>query len=173
MSVSHLILIGLMGAGKTCIGRRLAANLELPFLDVDERIVTAAGRSIPEIFAEEGEDGFRRLETEVLKKIIGEKAVIATGGGAVLSGENRDLIRAHPPVIWLDASPATLARRIGRNSNRPLMAGVNPLEKARELADIRNPLYAQCADFHLRTDRMSKQAAVDAILGFLSEWRHE
>ncbi|MDQ7010546.1 MAG: shikimate kinase, partial [Mariprofundaceae bacterium] len=152
---------------------RLAAHLELPFIDVDEHIVAAAGRSIPDIFAEVGETGFRRLETDALKSVIDENAVIATGGGVVLSGENRNLIRAHPPVIWLDAAPRILAGRIGKNSGRPLMAGVDPLEKARELADIRNPLYAECADFHLRTDRLGKQAAVEAILRFLSEWRHE
>ncbi len=167
------ILIGLMGAGKSRIGRRLAADLRLLLIDLDEYIVVAEGRSIADIFAEDGEAEFRRLETEMLRSVVDENAIIATGGGIVLSEENRTLLKLHPPVIWLDSSVKALAKRIGGRTGRPLMVGVDPLEKTRELATIRNPFYAECSDFHLRTDQMSKQEAVDTIIMFLSEWQHE
>jgi len=164
-----MLLIGPMGAGKSTVGRLLAARLAFPFVDLDEAIVVRAGKTIPAIFAEEGEIAFRRLESQLLAEQVGSQAVVATGGGAVLTEGNRLLLKAHPPVIWLDAPPEVLALRIAGDLNRPLLNGVDPLQKARELDAIRRPLYAECASLHLRTDQLKTHAAVAAILRFLSE----
>lgn len=165
------ILIGLMGSGKSSIGRRLAAQLKLPLIDLDEYIVRKAGLSIPEIFAESGEAGFRRMETEALGETIRRHAVIATGGGIVMREENRRLLRDNPPVIWLQARPEFLAARIAGDSNRPLVAAGDTLNRLKELARIRDPLYRQCADFCLPRDSMKKREAVTVIMRFLSEWQ--
>jgi len=166
------VLIGLMGSGKSSIGRRLAARLGLPLIDLDDVIVSESGCSIPKIFQNQGEAEFRRRETEALREIITKQAVIATGGGVVLSPENRSLLRSHPPVIWLKASPKFLASRIKGDSNRPLIAAGDTQKRLREQATERNPLYAECADLYLRRDRMKKGKIVKTIVKFLSEW-HE
>ncbi|MDX8405313.1 MAG: shikimate kinase, partial [Mariprofundus sp.] len=116
------ILVGLMGSGKSSIGRRLAAYMDLPLIDLDDYIVEQAGRSIPEIFERNGEPAFRQMETNALRDVIDKHAVIATGGGIVECEENRLILKAHPPVIWLKASPEFLADRIDGDSNRPLIA---------------------------------------------------
>ena len=164
------ILIGLMGSGKSSIGRRLATVLQRPLIDLDEWIVRQEGRSIPEIFADCGEEGFRDIETEALKQVLPQQAVIATGGGIVMREENRRLLRAHPPVIWLRAAPEFLARRIDGDSNRPLIAQGDTLKKLQELAAVRYPLYAECADYVLPRDDMKKSQALQCILAFLSGW---
>lgn len=160
-----------MGSGKSSIGKRLAKYLNLPLIDLDDTIVDKAGISIPEIFAKYGEAGFRKMESETLKEVINENAVIATGGGVVLSRKNRALLRANPPVIWLKASPKFLAGRIEGDANRPLVAAGNTLSKLRELAIIRNPLYAECASLTLQRDEIEKDEAMQAIIRFLSEWQ--
>ena len=167
-----LILIGLMGSGKSSIGRRLAAHLSLPLIDLDATIVTESGLSIPEIFTQQGETGFRKLETETLRKAIAQHAVIATGGGVVLSQENRTLLKENnAPVVWLKAPPEFLATRIAGDANRPLIATGNALEKLRELADIRDPLYEECADFVLPRDEMDKQQAMKVIVRFMTSYK--
>jgi len=166
------VLIGLMGSGKSSIGRRLAARLGLPLIDLDDVIVAESGCSIPEIFQNQGEAEFRRRETETLSRVIGRPAILATGGGVVLSEENRSLLRSHPPVIWLKASPKFLAGRIKGDANRPLIAAGDTQKRLREQAAERDPLYEQCADLILRRDRMKKGKIVKVIVKFLSEW-HE
>jgi len=164
-----LILIGLMGSGKSSIGRRLSTHLNLPLIDLDDTIVAKAGLSIPEIFAQQGENEFRKLETEALRETIAQHAVVATGGGVVLTKENRALLKTSGvPVIWLKASPEFLANRIEGDTNRPLIASGNTLEKLRELSEIRNPLYTECADFILPRDEMDKQQAMEVIIRFLT-----
>ncbi len=167
------VLIGLMGSGKSSIGRRLAAALELPLVDLDAVIVEQVGRPIPKIFAERGEEGFRDLETDMLARVIGRPAVLATGGGIVMRERNRALLRQHPPVIWLKADPEFLAARIKGDANRPLIAGGNALETLRQLADLRYPLYEACADFVLPRGDMKKSEALREILAFLHRWRRE
>ncbi|WP_238701097.1 shikimate kinase [Mariprofundus erugo] len=164
------VLVGLMGSGKSSIGRRLARALELELIDLDEYIVDKAGMSIPAIFAAEGEEAFRDRETAALREVLGRPAVIATGGGAIMREENRQLLKAHPPVIWLKASPKFLARRIKGDSNRPLIAGGDVRKRLRALAKIRHPLYKECADFILPRADMSKDEAMVAILEFLANW---
>jgi len=165
------ILVGLMGSGKSSIGRRLAKKLGLPLIDLDDYIVEQAGRTIPEIFEQDGEAAFRRMETEALRAVVGRHAVIATGGGIVGCEENRQILKAHPPVIWLKASPEFLANRIDGDSNRPLIAAGDTLKKLQDLAAIRYPLYEQCADFILPRGDMKKPEALQSIIRFLSEYQ--
>ncbi|MDX8407369.1 MAG: shikimate kinase [Mariprofundaceae bacterium] len=171
MTGIYPILVGLMGSGKSSIGRRLAARLQLPLVDLDHVIVEQAGCSIPEIFAERGEAGFRELESRILAEVIGKPAVLATGGGIVMREENRELLKQHPPVIWLNASPAFLAQRIDGDANRPLIADGDTLNKLQELARVRYPLYEACADFVLPRGDMKKSEALAAIIEFLADWK--
>lgn len=165
------ILVGLMGSGKSSLGRKVANKLNLPLIDLDNYIVDKAGCSIPEIFSKYGEIAFRNMETEALREVINKRAVIATGGGIVISEENRMLLKNNPPVIWLKACPEFLARRIDGDSNRPLVAAGNTLNKLKDLAEIRNPFYQECADFCLPRDNMNKKEALEAIMQFLSTWQ--
>ena len=157
-----------MGSGKSSIGKRLATHLNLPLIDLDAAIVNCAGLTIPEIFAQQGETEFRKLETKALRKAVTQYAVIATGGGVVISKENRVLLKGNDaPVVWLKASPKFLANRIEGDTNRPLIASGDTLKKLQELSDVRNPLYEECADFILPRDAMKKQQAMEVIARFL------
>lgn len=165
------VLVGLMGSGKSSIGRRLANKLELPLIDLDDEIVKAEGRSIPDIFADQGEDGFREIETQQLKKCLGQPAVLATGGGIVMREENRHLLEAYAPVIWLKASPEFLALRIDGDINRPLIAQGGTLQKLQQLAEIRYPFYEACSDYVLPRGDMKKAEALESILSFLDDFQ--
>ena len=126
-----IVLVGLMGVGKSTIGRRLAIRLDVPFIDADTEIETAAGMSIPEIFARFGEPYFRNGERRVIQRLIdGRAKVIATGGGAFVNDETRALILEHALAIWLDADIDVLVDRVARRDNRPLLKGRNPREGA-------------------------------------------
>jgi len=164
------VLIGLMGVGKSSIGRRLAEQLQMPLIDLDDAIVARAGKRSPEIFAEQGEAAFRAMETQLLREVVAERAIIATGGGIVMAEENREILKANPPVIWLKASPEYLAERIDGDTNRPLIAAGDTLKRLRELAELRYPLYEQCADLVLPREHMKKKEIVQVILRFLSSW---
>ncbi|WP_394648145.1 shikimate kinase [uncultured Sphingomonas sp.] len=143
-----IVLVGLMGAGKSTVGRRLAMRLALPFVDADTEIESAAGMSIADIFAQFGEDYFRDGERRVIQRLIdGRPKVIATGGGAFVNDETRALILSDALAIWLDAPVEVLAERVRRRDTRPLLRGKDPATVLRELAAIRNPLYALA---HLR-----------------------
>lgn len=146
----HVVLVGLMGSGKTTVGRRLAARLERAFVDADEALEEIADRTIAEVFAEDGERGFRAIEADVLVELLEhhEPTVIASGGGVVLSGENRRRLR-QPSVttVWLDASPAFLASRVQAKPHRPLLAGEEtPRQVLERLHGERAPLYREVAD---------------------------
>lgn len=143
-----IALIGLMGAGKSTVGRRLARRIGLPFVDADREIEAAAGLSIAEIFERFGEPHFRDGERRVLARLVeGPPQVIATGGGAFMDRETRALILERCVAIWLDAEIETLAERVGRRSHRPLLKGKDPAALLRGLAEARNPVYAEA---HLR-----------------------
>jgi shikimate kinase len=159
-----IVLVGLMGAGKSTVGRRLAARLRLPFADADREIEVAAGLSIPEIFARFGEEGFRDGERRVIARLIdGQPKVVATGGGAFMNDETRALILDHATAVWLDADIDVLVERVRRRNDRPLLAGRDARAALVELAAKRNPIYA-LAPIHIRSEPLPHDAAVESIL---------
>jgi len=159
-----IALVGLMGVGKSTIGRRLAVALGMPFHDADAEIETAAGRSVSEIFASFGEVAFRDGERRVIARLLdGPPHVLATGGGALTHPETRDLIRSKAVSIWLKADLEVLARRLGRRDSRPLLVGKEPLAVFREQAAAREPLFA-AADIVVETGVAAHQASVDEVI---------
>ena len=159
-----IVLVGLMGVGKTTIGRRLAKRMRLPFVDADREIEDAAGMSVGEIFERYGEAHFRDGERRVIARLIkGEPRVIATGGGAFMNDETRALILTTATAIWLDSDLDTLAERVGRRDDRPLLRGRDARHVLGELAAIRNPVYA-LAPIHVRSHPAPHEATVDAIV---------
>jgi shikimate kinase len=144
ISSRSIVLIGLMGAGKTTIGRRLAVHLNLPFSDADQEIETAAGCTVSEIFARHGEPAFRDGERKVIARLLdGERRVLATGGGAFMNAETRALIRERGLSIWLRADIDLLMERVGRRQNRPLLKTGDPRAVMERLMAERHPVYAQ------------------------------
>lgn len=159
-----IVLVGLMGVGKSTVGRRLAARLKLPFVDADREIEAAAGLSVSEIFARFGEAGFRDGERRVIARLIdGTRKVVATGGGAFMNADTRALILARAIVVWLDADLDLLAERVRRRNDRPLLAGRDARAVLAELAAVRNPIYAQ-AHIHIHSQPLPHEATVNAIL---------
>lgn len=164
-----IVLVGLMGVGKSTVGRRLAQRLNLPFVDADEEIERAAGLSVSEIFARYGEAHFRDGERRVIARLMdGAPKVIATGGGAFVHEATRALILDQATAIWLDADIPTLVDRVRRRGNRPLLKGKDAGTVLRELAERRNPLYAQ-AHHRIVSQSAPHDATVDAILALLKE----
>lgn len=157
-----------MAVGKSSVGRRLATALSLPFRDADEEIERAAGRSVAEIFEAFGEEEFRSGERRVIARLLDEPVhVLATGGGAFLDPETRALLRERAVVVWLKADLPTLARRVSRKDNRPLLRGRDPLEVLTSQAEARYPAYAQ-AHLSVETGEGAHAAAVDAVLSALA-----
>jgi shikimate kinase len=139
-----IVLVGMMGCGKSSVGKRLAQRLGLPFLDADVEIETAAGMTIPEIFAQRGEAEFRDGERRVIRRILTTSAplVLATGGGAFMNAETRGAIAQHGLSLWLKAEPEVLMRRVRKRANRPLLQTADPEGTLRRLLAEREPLYA-------------------------------
>lgn len=165
-----IALVGLMGVGKSSIGRRLGLALGLPFKDADTEVEAAAGRSIPEIFSAFGEPAFRDGERRVIARLLeGEPHVLATGGGAFVNDETRALIKEKAISIWLKADLEVLAKRVGRKDNRPLVRGRDPMAVLKEQAEVRYPCYAE-ADIAVQTGDTPHQEAVDAILAALRDY---
>jgi shikimate kinase len=164
----NLILVGMMGAGKTTVGRLLARRLKRPFVDSDDVIVRRCGVSIPVIFEIEGEVGFRQRERQTIAELCGQRgAVIATGGGAVLSPENRNAIAGGGRVIYLHGRPNQLWHRVRHDRNRPLLATPDPQKRLDELYAQRDPLYREVAEIVLDTGRQSAQTLVKDLLARL------
>ncbi len=163
-----IVLVGLMGAGKTTVGRRLAQRLRLPFVDADHEIERAAGMTVTDIFDRFGEAHFRDGERRVIARLIdGTPRVVATGGGAFINPETRALILDRALAIWLDAEPAVLADRVRRRDTRPLLRGRDPEETLRALAAVRNPLYA-LAPVRVKSVAGPHEMTVEAILKALN-----
>lgn len=139
-----IVLVGLMGSGKSTIGRRLAQHLGMHFADADDEIERAAGMTISDIFARFGEAHFRDGERRVIERLMtGRPLVLATGGGAFMNDATRALIQEKGVSVWLDADIPTLVERVARRSHRPLLKDRDPAEVLRELAAVRNPVYAE------------------------------
>lgn len=152
----NIFLVGLMGAGKTSVGRMLAKRMNKDFYDADAEIERATGVKIPVIFDIEGESGFRAREEKVIERLTAlHDIVLATGGGAILSPANRTRLRRHGRVIYLRAAPEDLWRRTRRDRNRPLLQTANPLAKLKELHAKRDPLYSEVADLVVDTGAQS------------------
>ena len=167
--LQNIILTGFMGTGKTTVGRILAAKLGRPFLDVDELIVEMEGKEIPTIFSESGEEYFRQLETRAISQAIsGEAKVISTGGGALLTPKNREMMQAGGFLLCFTASPTEIINRLGQGKGRPLLQGENALSKVRELLKERSPLYAEVLH-KISTDGKKPQKIVQEILLLLQE----
>ena len=165
-----IFLVGPMGAGKTTIGRQLANVLRREFKDSDHEIVRRTGASIPLIFDIEGEDGFRKRESDVINDLTAEKdLVLATGGGAVLLEENRRFLHERGIVVYLFASIEQLLKRTARDRNRPLLQTADPRAKLEELMQVRDPLYREVADMVLYTDDRSVRSVIKEILIRLDE----
>lgn len=163
-----IVLVGLMGVGKTTVGRRLAQRLDLTFVDADEEIEAAAGMTVAEIFERFGESYFRDGERRVIARLVdGTPKVIATGGGAFMNEETRTLILDRATAVWLEADIEVLVERVGRRATRPLLKGRNPRDVLRDLAKVRNPIYA-LAPIHIRSQPSPHDATVKAILKALS-----
>lgn len=161
----NIVLIGLMGCGKSSVGRIVANMLGFQFVDTDHLLIEAAGCSIPEIFAREGEAGFRARESAVLRRLLGKRhCVIATGGGIVTQARNRPLLRHLGFLTWLEAAPALLARRTAGNNDRPLLRDGEPPEtKLHRLLEERGPLYRELADLRIQTDDLSQQESAYGV----------
>jgi shikimate kinase len=153
---SNIFLIGLMGAGKTSVGRLLARRLNKTFYDCDHEVERTTGVRIPVIFEIEGEAGFRARESRMLAELAASNGIVlATGGGAVLAPENRKVLSAHGTVVYLRASPQELWQRTRHDRNRPLLQTGNPLAKLTELYGQRDPLYREIADIVVDTGNQS------------------
>jgi shikimate kinase len=161
----NVILIGFMGTGKTTIGQELAPSLNFTFVDTDELIVARSGKSIPEIFADSGEDHFRDLESEALKNLSHESShVIATGGGIILRPENRALLRKIGFTVWLDASEDTILDRVSHNQERPLLHTPDPRATIAKLLEERRPLYQEASDLVVSTNGLDFNEVVHGIV---------
>ena len=165
-----IVLVGLMGAGKSTVGRRLASRLGLPFRDADHEIEAAAGMSIPDIFSIYGEEYFRDGERRVIARLLQEgPLVLATGGGAFMSEEIRARIAELGVSIWLRADLDVLMRRVRKRSNRPLLQNPDPEGTMRRLMDVRYPVYAQ-ADVTVMSHEAPHDRVVNEIIKLLSAW---
>ncbi|OUS33870.1 shikimate kinase [Rhodobacterales bacterium 56_14_T64] len=160
-----IVMVGMMGAGKTAVGRALAVRLGVPFLDSDHEIETAANLTIPEIFARDGEPFFREKERQVISRLLVEqRGVLSTGGGAFLAPENRRIIKECGVSVWLKADLDVLWNRVKHRDSRPLLQTANPRATLSALYDTRVPLYAK-ADLPVGSDgRASIEDMVDRVL---------
>lgn len=166
----NIILIGFMGCGKSTIGRRLATRLGHEFLDSDDLITAAAGKSIADIFAEEGEERFRERETAAIESLVGSTAIVlATGGGAVLRSANRTILRKIGTTVWLHANPETLFERATRNRKRPLLDVENPRTTFNSLLEARLPVYEAAADLKIDASGLSHEQTVESIVRSLGQ----
>jgi shikimate kinase len=167
--VDHIILVGMMGAGKTTIGEALARRLGRPYFDSDAQVVEATGRTVPELFAEEGEAAFRAEEGRVLAEALSgdEPVVVAAAGGVVLSHANRALLSRSGTVVWLRAHPRLLIERVGTGMGRPLL-DEDPASRVAQLYEVRRPLYESVAAVTVDVDDRTPDEVVERILAVLS-----
>jgi shikimate kinase len=167
-----VVLVGMMGVGKSSVGKRLAGLLRWSFVDADDEIEKAAQMTIPEIFAAHGEAYFRNGERRVIARLIeqeGDRKVIATGGGAFINPDTRQLILDRAIAVWLDSDVDTLLDRTARKDNRPLLQRGNPRETLARLRDERRPAYAQ-APIHVLSGNGPHSRTVSRVLQGIGQW---
>lgn len=166
-----VVLVGMMGVGKSSVGKRLAAVLRCPFVDADDEIEKSAQMTIPEIFAAYGEDHFRDGERRVIARLIedGGRKVIATGGGAFCNAETRTMILARTISVWLDSDVDTLVERTSRKDNRPLLQNGDPREILARLRNERRPFYEQ-AQVHVISANGPHSRTVNKVLKGIAQW---
>lgn len=174
--MENIILTGYMGCGKTTVGRNIARIMGYTFVDTDEMIVDRQHRSINEIFAMDGEQVFRSMETELIKQIIADKCerlVISTGGGMPLKEENRQLLSKLGTVVYLKASPQTIYGRIKGDTTRPLLQCENPMKRIEEMLSFREPLYEEGALVIVDVNELKQSEAAREIIERCSRLRKE
>jgi len=165
MTTENIYLIGLMGAGKTTIGRQLAKALGVPFYDSDKAIEESTGVDIPTIFEFEGEEGFRDREQKMIQRLTQiQGIVLATGGGVILREENRRLLKNNGYIVYLQCSVDRILERTRRDTQRPLLQTDNPKERLQILFEQRQELYTKCADFKIDTGMLKTKTVVTRIL---------
>ncbi|MDE2384927.1 MAG: shikimate kinase [Alphaproteobacteria bacterium] len=165
-----IVLVGLMGAGKTSVGRRLAEKLGIPFVDADHEITLAAGKTIPEIFADHGEDYFREGERRVIARLLENgNQVLATGGGAYMNSETRDRIRDHGISVWLKADLDLLLKRVAKRNDRPLLKEDDPAAVLKRLMDLRYPVYG-LADVTVESRDVQHGQMVNDVIRAIGAW---
>ncbi|WP_246191452.1 shikimate kinase [Aureimonas leprariae] len=159
-----VVLIGLMGAGKSTVGRRLAQRLDVPFQDTDTEIEAVSRMTIPELFAAYGEDEFRALERRIVARLAAEgPQVLATGGGAFMSEETRSVLATRAVTVWLNADLDTLMERVMRRNNRPLLKTGDPRETMRRLMETRYPVYG-LADITVHSRQVKRETVAEEIV---------
>jgi shikimate kinase len=170
MAAKSIVLVGLMGAGKSCIGKRLAQRLGLPFTDADHEIEQAAGCSIPEIFQRHGEAAFRDGERRVIARLLDDKPqVLATGGGAFMDPRTRALVHERAISVWLRADLDLLMRRVSRRNDRPLLQVAEPRQKLADLMAQRHPVYAE-ADLTVDSADGPPEATLERVVAALDSF---
>ena len=163
-----IVLIGMMGAGKSCVGRCLQRRTKLALVDTDDIVASKFGISIPEIFSKYGEQGFRDAEAQALDELApAEPAIIVTGGGIVLRAKNVDVLKRLGVIVWLDGNEETLFERASRARTRPLLQGENPREAFTQLLQARLPLYAKLGNIRIDTSVLTDEEIAMAILSKL------
>ena len=161
----NIYLIGLMGAGKTTIGRQLARALDMPFYDSDKAIEDKTGVDIPTIFEFEGEEGFRNREQKMIEQLSGLNGVVlATGGGVILREQNRELLKTNGFIVYLQCPVDRILQRTRRDKQRPLLQTENPRERIKLLLEQRETLYLSCSDYKVDTGKMQSKEAVKRII---------
>jgi shikimate kinase len=170
MARGNIFLVGMMGAGKTTLGRALAQRLRMPFVDTDKVLVDRTGVPVATIFEIEGEAGFRRRETAILAEFsCGDECVVATGGGAVLAEENRRIMRDNGTVVYLRARIESLWERTRHDTTRPLLATPNPRATLAQLLEQRDPLYRDAAHLIVETGSQSASTVVNRVVAALDK----
>ena len=163
-----LVLVGPMGSGKSTIGKVLSKLTSLPLIDLDDEIVKKNGMSIPEIFKQFGEQGFRERETAVLKAFINEKAILSSGGGIITIAQNRQLLKENCDCVFLKTSPKVQFARTAHDDNRPMIATDDRLSRLKSLYNDRLPFYEEVAVFAVETDEKSPKKIASLITEFIS-----
>lgn len=170
MPTKTIALVGLMGCGKTSIGRRLAKRLELPFFDSDQEVEIAAGCSMKEIYAVFGEEAFRSGERRVIARLLEQPThILATGGSSILDAETQELLRSRTITVWLDADLETLVARVSRRNDRPLIQDGNQREVLESLIHECYPVY-ESSDIHVKTYDEATNATVDRVIQAISDF---